>query len=114
MSNFQRFYMSELSPALLQMVQSAEKAAREASQKTSVDELKRRLADAPPLRSFASALSGPFGMIAEIKECSPSMGSMLESNVVRAPETYKNSRAVKAISILSNSRYFGAGMSMDR
>src|SRR5262245_7391203 len=109
-----QFYMDTLPPALLQMVQSAEKAAREAQKRHALDELKKRIADAPPPLAFASAISGSFGMIAEIKECSPSMGSMLDSNVTKAPEAYKNSPAVKAISILTNTRYFGAGMTMER
>jgi len=72
------------------------------------------MADAPPVLSFAAALTGSFGMIAEIKECSPSMGSMLEGNVAKAPDAYKNSPAVKAVSVLTNTRYFGTGMTMDR
>jgi indole-3-glycerol phosphate synthase len=114
MSTAQPSYMNDLPPALLQMVQSAENAAREAQQRQPLDELRKRIADAPPLLSFASALSASFGMIAEIKECSPSMGSMLESNVTKAPELYKNSPVVKGISILTNTRYFGAGMTMER
>ena len=114
MSASPQFYMRDLPPALLEMVQSAEEAARQAQRQTSVDELKKRAADAPPLLSLASALSASFGMIAEIKECSPSMGSMLEANVARAPEAYKNSPAVKAISVLTNTRFFGEGMTMNR
>jgi indole-3-glycerol phosphate synthase len=114
MSTSPRFYMDDLPPALLQMVQSAEKAARIAQQERSIDELKKRIADAPSVLSFASALSGSFGMIAEIKESSPSMGSMLEANVSKAPQVYEKSPAVKAISILTNTRYFGAGMTMQR
>src|SRR6266404_6172677 len=114
MSNSPQFYMADLAPALLEMVQSAQEAARQAQQQRSIQDLKKQIADAPPVLSLALALSGPFGMIAEIKECSPSMGAMLDSNVAKAPAAYKQSAAVKAVSVLTNQRYFGAGMTMDR
>lgn len=39
-------------------------------------ELEAMLPDAPPVRDFQNALSANFGLIAEIKERSPSVGSM--------------------------------------
>jgi indole-3-glycerol phosphate synthase len=109
-----QLYMAELPPALLAMVQSAEQAARKAERERPLAELKRQIADAPPVRSLAEALSDDFGMIAEIKECSPSMGAMLASNVAKAAELYAKSSVVKAISVLTNTKYFGAGMMMER
>lgn len=70
-------------------------------------ELERRLLDAPPCRGFARALSGGFGLIAEIKERSPSMGAMRAENVADAPEVYERSPQVRAVSILTNSPFFG-------
>src|SRR5689334_1912681 len=110
--NDAQLYMAELSPALLKMVQSAEEAARQAARERPLAELKKQTAHAPTVRSLASALSGEFGMIAEIKECSPSMGSMLATNVTQATDLYAKSRVVKAISVLTNSKFFGAGMTM--
>src|SRR5437763_552180 len=96
-----KFYMAELPPRLLRMVQSAEEAARQAQRGRPLAELKKQIADAPAVRSFAEALSGEFGIIAEIKECSPSMGAMLASNVANAAELYAKTPAVKAISVLT-------------
>ena len=70
--------------------------------------------DAPPLLSFQAALSREFGLIGEIKDRSPSMGEMLKSNVEKAPQAYRDSHAVKAISVLTNRANFGAAMTMER
>lgn len=72
-----------------------------------LDTLKRMIADAPPLRSFSGALSGGFGLIAEIKRRSPSGGDMRKENVERAPAAYAKSPVVKCVSILTNSIDFG-------
>jgi len=64
-------------------------------------------ADAPPPRDFHAALSGPFGLIAEIKERSPSVGPMREENVREAAGAYAESTAVRAVSVLTNLRHFG-------
>jgi indole-3-glycerol phosphate synthase len=83
-----------------------------ARQRHSLDELKSRIPDAPPLRSFQQALQTGFGLIAEIKERSPSHGPMRRENVDRAAEAYERSGIVRAISVLTNASHFG--MSMDR
>ena len=75
-------------------------------------ELRRMLADAPPERSFKQALAGEFGLIAEIKERSPSHGPMRRENVDASPAAYEQSPLVRAISVLTNNSHFG--MSMDR
>src|SRR5204863_3331827 len=77
-------------------------------------DLKKRLVDAPPRISFAKALRGGFGLIAEIKERSPSMGRMKPENVAAAPQVYKKSKVVKAISVLTNRSHFGRTMTMDK
>ncbi len=58
--------------------------------------LKRMISDAPSLRSFSSALTNGFGLIAEIKRRSPSGGEMRPENVER-----------KCVSVLTNSTDFG-------
>jgi len=69
--------------------------------------LKRMISDAPSLRSFSSALTNGFGLIAEIKRRSPSGGEMRPENVERAPAVYAKSPVVKCVSVLTNSTDFG-------
>jgi indole-3-glycerol phosphate synthase len=69
--------------------------------------LKRMISDAPSLRSFSSALTNGFGLIAEIKRRSPSGGEMRPENVERAPVVYAKSPVVKCVSVLTNSTDFG-------
>ena len=71
-----------------------------------VAELQRRLADAPPVRSLPSALRSGFGLIAEIKERSPSQGPMRAENVAAAPAAYEESAVVRAFSVLTNATHF--------
>jgi len=75
-------------------------------------DLRARIADAPPVRSLAAALGGGFGMIAEIKECSPSVGPMRPENVSAALDVYLEQPLVRAISVLTNETHFG--MSIQR
>ena len=72
-------------------------------------ELKRRLLDAPPVRSLRAALS-TFGLITEIKERSPSVGAMSLVNVREAPRAYEESPAVVAISVLTQGTFFGGSI----
>ena len=81
---------------------SAAKLVRSAS------DIRFMVADAPPPRGFASAIAqGGFGLIAEIKERSPSVGPMRAENVSAAPYAYAESPCVRAISVLTNQRHFG-------
>lgn len=74
-------------------------------------ELERELADLPPPRDFIQALKAPgFGLIAEIKERSPSGGVMPAANVAAAAQAYHQSPIVRAYSILTNQPYFGTGL----
>jgi indole-3-glycerol phosphate synthase len=68
------------------------------------------LADASPVRPFAAALQNGFGLIAEIKECSPSHGAMRRENIDEAPSAYEQSKLVRAISVLTNTAHFGMNM----
>ena len=68
------------------------------------------LADVAPVHPLAAALQNGFGLIAEIKECSPSHGAMRRQNVDEAPSAYEQSSLVRAISILTNGTHFGMNM----
>ena len=82
-----------------------------AKQAVPLAEIRARLADAPPTRDFAEAIGqGGFGLIAEIKRCSPSVGPMREENVDAAAATYAASSHVRAVSILTNRTHFGMGI----
>jgi indole-3-glycerol phosphate synthase len=84
----------------------------EAKSQRPLAELQRRLSDAPSVRPFAPALQHGFGLIAEIKERSPSHGAMRRENVDQAAGAYEQSPVVHAISVLTNETHFG--MSVDR
>jgi indole-3-glycerol phosphate synthase len=84
----------------------------EAQRRRPLAELRRMLADAPPVRSLSAALRAGFGLMAEIKERSPSQGEMRKANVVAAPAAYEASKIVRAISVLTNASHFG--MSLER
>lgn len=77
-----------------------------------VSDLRARLADAPPVRSLAASLDGDFGLIAEIKERSPSVGPMRPENVSASLDVYLEQPLVRAISVLTNTTHFG--MSIQR
>lgn len=76
-----------------------------------LDEMRRRAADAPPPRDFVGALAAPgFGLIAEVKRRSPSMGEMRAENVAAAAAAYEASPVVRAVSVLTNETFFGTGI----
>jgi len=76
-----------------------------------LDEMRRLAAQARPPRDFAGALTARgFGLIAEIKQRSPSMGDMRAENVVTAADAYEASPVVHAVSVLTNETHFGMGM----
>jgi len=76
----------------------------------SLGDLRGMIADAPPVRSFFKALEKNFGLIAEVKACSPSVGPMRVENVAEAPDAYEESPIVRALSVLTNQRHFGGSM----
>jgi indole-3-glycerol phosphate synthase len=84
----------------------------EAQARRPLSELKAAIADAVPVRSFKAALQSGFGLIAEIKDRSPSHGTMRRENVDRAAVAYEQSPVVHAASVLTNAAHFG--MSRDR
>jgi len=79
----------------------------EARPRRPLAELKRMIPDAPPVRPFAGALRTGFGLIAEIKERSPSQGEMRRENVVEAPAAYEAGPLVRCVSVLTNATHFG-------
>lgn len=82
----------------------------EAKRLLSEADIRGMIADAPPVRSLPEALGKNFGLIAEIKAASPSVGAMRAENVAEAPSAYEESSVVRALSILTNSRHFGGRM----
>lgn len=82
----------------------------EAKASTPAAELKAMLPDAPPLRDFPASLATGFGLIAEIKERSPSVGPMRAENVREAAPAYAASQTVRAISVLTNQTHFGGSI----
>lgn len=76
--------------------------------RTPQSDLERMIKDAQPVRNFRDALRGNgFGIIAEIKQKSPSAGSMRRENVHDAPSAYSESSLVRAVSVLTSEKYFG-------
>lgn len=67
-----------------------------------IDDVKRRIRDAQPVRSFYNSLSGPFGLIAEIKKCSPSQGPMRHRDINEVARIYEDHSFVRAVSVLTN------------
>ena len=83
----------------------------EARAAVSLEEIKRLASSARPARDFAGALTAHgFGLIAEIKRRSPSMGDMRGENVAAAAAAYEACGVVHALSVLTNETHFGMGM----
>ena len=73
-----------------------------------LEDIMRRAVDAKPPRDFAGALTADgFGLIAEWKQRSPSMGEMRAKNVMDAAAAYETSPVVRAVSVLTNTKHFG-------
>src|SRR5437870_4401139 len=96
---------------LAQILGDTEQEIAAAKKARGIGELKRKLSDAPPVRSFRSALGKGFGIIAELKRRSPSAGDMPQKNFEDAPAAYAKSQIVRAVSVLTNSTHFGMGIS---
>lgn len=82
-----------------------------AKQSVPSSELHAKISDAPPVRDFGAALAQDgFGLIAEIKRRSPSVGPMRVENVNASIAAYAQSNHVRAVSILTNRTHFGMGI----
>ncbi len=102
---------AESSPTVLdRIVADVQEEVAAAKRLRSEGDLRGMIADAPPVRSLVEALNQEFGLIAEIKVCSPSVGAMRRENVAEAPQAYEETPVVRALSILTNSRHFGGSM----
>lgn len=84
----------------------------ETQRRAPLADVERRARDARPLRLFERAIASGFGLIAEIKRTSPSMGAMRNSDVADTAAAYEESPAVRAVSVLTNRADFG--MSLDQ
>jgi indole-3-glycerol phosphate synthase len=97
---------------LAEILESVKEELAIARQQRPFPELQRMMRDAPPVRSLRDSVRAGFGLIAEIKERSPSQGVMRPQNVADAPAAYQQSGLVRALSVLTNHSHFG--MSMER
>jgi indole-3-glycerol phosphate synthase len=102
--------MKSTDTILDQILVDVRKELAQAQQQRPIPEAKKRIADAPPVRSFPAALRSGFGLIAEIKERSPSQGPMRPANVAEATSAYEQSPIVHGISVLTNASHFGMNM----
>lgn len=89
------------------ILEDVREALSTAKRNRPVADICRMAADAPPPRDFHAALAASFGLIAEIKERSPSVGPMRAENIREAATAYAESPVVRAVSVLTNERHFG-------
>jgi len=85
-----------------EIVQRAKERVAADKSRVPINELQRRIADAPPVVSFLRSLKSGFGLIAEIKKRSPSQGPMRNQGVAEITRIYHDHPVVKAISMLTN------------
>ena len=95
---------------LAEILEAAKGELAAAQRQRPLPELHRMIRDAPPVRSLRDSLLAGFGLIAEIKQRSPSQGLMRPQNVAEAPAAYQQSRLVRGLSVLTNSSHFGMSM----
>jgi len=102
---------SNISPTLRRIIEDTKREIESDKIAEPLPKLKRRIPSAKSI-SFKDRLRGPLGIIAELKEKSPSKGAMNASNVEAAPEAYRDCRIVQAVSVLTNRTHFGSGMTL--
>jgi indole-3-glycerol phosphate synthase len=100
--------MNSLSPKLKPIIEAVRSEIKEAKNARPLSTLKARIKETNrPVGVFSEALRRRFGLIAEIKEKSPSAGAMRMENVRDAYAEYESSSIVSAISVLTNNSHFG-------
>ncbi|HWA97231.1 MAG TPA: indole-3-glycerol phosphate synthase TrpC [Pirellulales bacterium] len=96
-------------PTILDKIVATKRAEIASAQATvSIDELRLRIADAPPPRDFFAALGrpGPIRLIAEVKKASPSQGLLRPSfDPVAIAGTYAEHGA-SCLSVLTDAPHF--------
>jgi len=95
---------------LQDILQATEAESAQRRRQDSLAVLKQRIADLPATLGFARRLAAKFGVIAEIKVKSPSMGSMsasAEATAEAAHRYYQDHPIVAAISVLTQATHFG-------
>jgi indole-3-glycerol phosphate synthase len=88
------------------IVESTRARVAERRRSRPVEELRARLADAPPVRSLHDAIAKGFGVIAEHKRRSPSGGASDPTNLAAAYATYAETPWIVAVSVLTDEPYF--------
>jgi indole-3-glycerol phosphate synthase len=96
------------SSVLKEIVGRAQMELAAARERQPLSELQRVARDAEAPRGFHDALvKAGFSMIAEVKRRSPSGGEMRHQDYLTAGRLYDESRAVSAVSVLTNESDFG-------
>ena len=104
---------SQLSATLRRILQDTRAEIEADKSQQSLKRLKQIIPHAPPLRSFHGALKEGRALIAEVKEESPSQGRMRPDNVAHCVDAYRDSKLVKALSVLTSRTHFGKNMTVD-
>lgn len=97
-----------MSDILREIVAHKRDEVERAKQRRPAGDLKARLADAPAVRGFADALAAktPIGLIAEVKQASPSAGVIRSDfDPVKIAAAYERCGAA-CVSVLTDEKYF--------
>ena len=104
---------SNLSGTLRRILQDTKAEIDEDRSCQSLKRLRQMVRHALPVRSFYAALAEGRAVIAEVKEKSPSQGPMLPHNVINSIDAYRDSKLVKAVSVLTSRSNFGKNMTVE-
>jgi indole-3-glycerol phosphate synthase len=102
-----------LSSILDEIVASKVREVAAAKQRMPLDEMEHQAAEAPPVRDFKAALSGPgpIQLIAEVKKASPSAKVIREDfNPIAIARTYQ-AHGAACLSVLTDAPYFQGHLS---